>query len=114
MSVFVFMIFCVIDANIVYLQYSLHQNNGEQLENKVNQPLTSSFSCSLLIYTGSSVYDHSKYCDVIVEQLIRPIAEAGLTLEGESQRVYMNLAISILFNEYRKVILHNKHTYRYI
>ena len=55
----------------------------------------------------------SKYCDVVVEQLIIPITEAALRLGEQAQRVYMDLSVSILFNEYRKLITQNKHTYRY-
>lgn len=55
----------------------------------------------------------STYCDIIVEQLIVPTVEAALLLEEHAQRSYMELCASILFNEYRRVIVRNKQTYRY-
>ena len=43
-----------------------------------------------------------------------PTVEAALPLPEHVQGVFMNLAVSILINEYRKIIVQNKHTYRYI
>ena len=54
------------------------------------------------------------YCDVIVEQLLLPIAEAALSLGELPQLSYMSLSASILLNEYRKAITINHHTYRYV
>ena len=75
--------------------------------------LAASFSIS---FAGSTHTDDqpSTYCDIIVEQLIVPTVEAALLLEEHSQRSYMELCASILFNEYRRVIVQKKQTYRYV
>ena len=73
------------------------------------------YNIACFITTGSAhtCDQPSKYCDVMVEQLIIPITEAAGQLGEQAQRVYMDLAVSILFNEYRRVITQNKYTYRY-
>ena len=80
------------------------------------QQIYTADSALLLNVTGGTQAptQPSKYCDVIVEQLIMPITEGALSLDGQSQIAYMTLTTSTLLNEYRKFILRNKHTQRYI
>ena len=48
-----------------------------------------------------------------MEQLLRPLTEAALSLEAQAQSLFLSLSATIFFLEYRRIILSNKHTYRY-
>ena len=48
-----------------------------------------------------------------MEQLLVPLAEAALSLGSPAQSLFMELSLTVLFSEYRRIIILNKHTYRY-
>ena len=64
---------------------------------------------------GAHTARHSSaYCDVMVEQLLLPIAEAALPLEETAQQSCMVLCTCILLAEYRRAIISNTHAYKYV
>ena len=115
--VFNFMISYKITTNTVCAQSFLQPSNGAHSADKVSldKITPAGIHNSLHCYSSDNTHtsEHpSKYCDMIVEQLILPTSEAARLLQEHSQRALMTLSASILLNEYRKAIMKYKHTYR--